>query len=100
MKIFISQKMSGLTEEEVLSNRNKALAYLKYTYPDAKFTVIDNYHHNEAPENAGRLWHLGRSIQQMEEADAIYFYRDRGEEANGVLIERLIAKLYKLKVLD
>ena len=71
MKVFLSHKMSGLSEEEVMKIRKDAIDYLTDKYGNIE--VIDNYHHDDAPENAGRLWHLGKSISQMEEADAIFF---------------------------
>ena len=72
MKVFLSHPMSGLSESEVMNIRNEAVKLLTEKYGEIK--IIDNYHHNNVvPENAGRLWHLGTSIRQMEEADAIYF---------------------------
>lgn len=51
------------------------------------------------PKNSGRLWYLGRSIQQMEEADAIYFC-EGWEDARGCLIERQVAEKYGLRILE
>lgn len=112
MKVFISHKMSGIPEEEVTRIREEATSYLKSKYGDVE--IIDNYHHSDAPENAGRLWHLGRSIQQLEEADAIYFCKDATlprkyeefttpvniHQTNGCLVEWNIAMLYKIKILE
>lgn len=97
MKVFLSHKMSGLTEDEVTLIRQKAIEYLTDRY--GKIEVIDNYHHNDAPANAGRLWHLGKSIGQMEEADAIYFCPG-WNTANGCLLEMLICKLYNLVIIE
>ena len=76
MKVFISQAMHGKTEEEVMERRKEIIKDLQERYKNRKLEVIDNYTHPDAPEDAGRLWHLGRSIQQMEDADLIVFDRD------------------------
>jgi hypothetical protein len=96
MKVFLSHKMSGLSEEEVMQIRQKAIDYLTDKY--GQIEVIDNYHHEDAPENAGRIWHLGTSIRMMEEADAIYFC-DGWEYAKGCVIEYKICRLYNLNII-
>ena len=99
MKIFLSHKMSGLDESAVMEIRRQATEFLKEKYCDIE--IIDNYHHENVPENAGRLWHLGTSIRQMEEADAIYFCGiDNIKDAKGCIVELVIAILYNLKVLN
>lgn len=69
MKVFLSHKMHGVPVEEVIELREKMMLYLTARFPGELIDIIDNYHHDDAPENAGRLWHLGRSIQMMEEAE-------------------------------
>lgn len=97
MKVFLSHKMTGLTEEEVENIRNDALEYLQSKYGEIE--LIDNYNHENVPSNAGRLWHLGASIQLMEKADAVYFCTGWGR-ANGCIVEHLICGLYNLKILE
>lgn len=102
MKIFLSHKMSGLTEEEVYKIREEAKIKIEENLPPevrVTITYIDNYHHDDAPENAGRLWHLGRSIQQLADADAIYFV-DGHNDAKGCLIESLVALVYNIPDLN
>ena len=72
------------------------MKYLQRKY--GPIELIDNYNHVNVPENAGRLWHLGTSIRQMEEADAIYFCPG-WEDAKGCRIEYNICELYNLKVI-
>lgn len=98
MRVFLSHPMHGLSEQEVINIRNSALSYLRGVYGE-DIQLIDNYHHNDAPENAGRLWHLGRSIQMMGEADAVYFCGD-WEDARGCCVEERVARYYGLKVLE
>lgn len=98
MKVFISHNMSSVDEETVKKIRAEATEYLRNIVgPDVE--IIDNYTHEDAPENADRLWHLGRSIQQIGGADAIYFVPGFSD-ANGCIIERQVALLYNLEVLD
>lgn len=89
--------MNGLSESEIMSIRDSAYTYLQAVYGNIK--IIDNLHLYEAPKGAGRLWHLGRSIQQLEEADAIYFCGD-WEDARGCCVEEMVARYYGLKVLE
>lgn len=97
MKVFLSHPMHGLTEEQIMSIRDSAYYYLRSVYGNIE--LIDNYRHKDALTNAGRLWHLGRSIQQLEEADAIYFCEE-WENARGCLIERQVAEKYGLRILE
>lgn len=98
MKVFLSHKMHGITEEEAMAIRNKALAYLKKHYGE-DIELIDNYHHENVPEGAGRLWHLGTSIRMMEQADAVFFC-DQGSMARGCKVELRICELYEIRVLN
>lgn len=99
MKVFLSHPMHGLNEKQVFKIRHEAIEYLRSKYGQtADIRAIDNYTHGNAPYQAGRLWHLGRSIQQMEEADAIYFC-EGWSEAKGCQIERTVAYTYGLKIL-
>lgn len=97
MKVFLSHPMNGLSESEIMSIRDSAYTYLQAVYGNIK--IIDNLHLYEAPKGAGRLWHLGRSIQQLEEADAIYFC-EGWENARGCCVEECVARYYGLKVLE
>lgn len=98
LTVFLSHPMSSLTDEQVqmerdimINNINEALSYMDITY-------IDNYHHDGAPEDPNKLWHLGASIQQLGDADCIFFHRLAG--AKGVKVEKVIAELYEIPVLN
>lgn len=86
MKIFISQKMNGLTSNEIISRRKEILK--KYDGEDIGF--ISETPPKYADES---IWYLGKSIMAMAEADIVVF--DEGyEEARGCRIEHEIAKEY------
>ena len=98
MKIFLSHNMNGVSEEEIIRTRDYWKDTIKNRFgPDTEF--IDNYTHPDAPENAPRLWHLGRSIQQMSEADAVFFFPGMSS-ANGCTIEKKVCKTYGIKILS
>lgn len=103
--VFISQAMSSVTEEEFIEQRNQCKMEVQRLLNERgegkiMFDIIDNYTHPDAPKNANRLWHLGKSIQQIGNADYIYFSQDeKSKKARGCIVESLIAHLYKIPVL-
>ena len=104
MIIFLSHKMSGLTDEVVYEIRDNAKAYIESKVKDLlkeneEVTYIENYVYEDAPAGAHNLWYLGRSIQKMAEADYIYFCDDY-TLSRGCTIEHKIVELYELKVLN
>lgn len=97
MKVFISQPFYGKSEEEIMAEREDILRQFKefVRWPDeVPIEVIDNFHKSDAPENAGRLWYLGQSISQMDQADAIIFSAG-ARNASGCIVEECAATLYK-----
>ena len=99
MVIFLSHKMSGLTDEEVYKIRNRAKEYIESKINDSDIQYIENYIYEDAPKDAPRLWYLGKSIQKMADADYIYFCDD-WTKSNGCIIEHYVVKQYELKVLN
>lgn len=95
MVVFLSHKMNGLSEEEILKIRKDAEGRLKTFYGD-DICILDNYHHKNVPENAGRVWHLGESIKMMEKADLVCFCPG-WEDAKGCQIEFWICLMYGIK---
>ena len=100
LKIFIAQKMNNKTETNVMMERRSIIQDLKKIFFDMDIEIIDNYHHPEAPQNAGRLWHLGKSIQQLEEADYIVFANKCWLYSKGCFIEKVISKVYGIKTIN
>ena len=98
MKVFISQPMNGLTEEEILGAKALAVKYLRKKYGEGIKALDTYFDEKDIPEGAGALWCLGRSIQMMEQADAVYFVPG-AEKARGCIIEYGVAELYGLKIL-
>lgn len=95
MKIFISQPFHGLTEEQVMAKRQRIVELLdERGYPNIE--IIDNYHKADVPDGAGRVWYLGDSIRQMDEADLVVFTTNY-REAKGCMVEFKVALLYSMR---
>lgn len=92
-KVFFSHPMSGLTDSEVLDIRKRLFEFYESFVGTAEFDIIDNYNHENVPENAGRMWHLGESIKLMDKADIVIFSSD-WYKARGCHIEMTICKRY------
>lgn len=98
IKLFISQPMNGIDDDVVLKKREEAITNAKRfiknnTGEDDEVEVLETFIYEDAPEDAGRLWYLGRSIQMLGKADYIYFVEGY-ENANGCVAEEFIAKQY------
>lgn len=100
--IFISTPMHNKSEEEI-ERRFEVITELVFTFcklirPDFKredLNVIDNFHHEDLDADAGRLMHLGRSIQQMQDADLVIFDADWAN-ACGCTVENNVCDQYKI----
>lgn len=95
--LFISMPFTGRTYEEIMLRRKDIVAILSkyYGISTDNINVIDNYHHSNLPENAGRLEHLGESIKQMATADLVVFDYD-WPNAPGCEIEMHIVNAYEI----
>lgn len=97
IKLFISQPMNGIDDDVVLKKREEAITnakiFIKSNTGEDEVEVLETFIYEDAPEDAGRLWYLGRSIQMLGKADYIYFVEGY-ENANGCMAEEFIAKQY------
>lgn len=96
MKVFISQPMRGLTEEEIMSKRNQAIEILRKRHPNKDIEVIENYKH-DLPEGSHPLEYLGRDILMMKDADLVFFVHGH-YGARGCRIEYRVAEEYGLNI--
>ena len=88
MRVFISQKMNGLSEEEILKTREEAIRYAKNVIglaPGDTFEFIDSYFRT-CPEDATPLFFLGKSLELLSTADICLFVGN-WETARGCRIE-------------
>ena len=70
-KLFISQPMKDKTDEQILQEREKAIAAAKQKVGD-DVEVINSFF-KDAPHDAKPLWFLGKSLELLASADVAYF---------------------------
>lgn len=99
-KIFISQPMRGLTDEEILKAREEIKCRAEQTVGES-LELIDSFI-REYPGEINKsipVWYLGKSIQFLSEADVAYFGGD-WRNARGCKIEHEIAKEYGINIIE
>mgnify|MGYP003419044252 FL=1 len=101
MKVFVSLRMNGRSDAEIIEDQKKALKILENDLKergelDSPLELIDTVHHTFIPNNPQRLHYLGASIQKLADADFVFFYDD-WYKAKGCWVELLAASLYKKK---
>lgn len=99
-KIFISQPMNGLTNEQIKFNRSELVAeYLKEEgLKEDDVEVIDSFF-KDAPHDAKPVWFLGKSLEKMSEADVVLF-ADGWDKARGCKIEHSVAEAYGMEIYE
>ena len=99
IRIFISQPMNGRRTEIVNRERNGIInSFCKWGIDAGLFEEGDvfvdvNENFGDEVPGKGRLYYLGRSIQNMEEADYVIFATGY-EKAKGCLVEHTAATRY------
>lgn len=99
MKIFISQAMNGLTNEEIEYTRNKAIEILRNYYSKENIEILDSFF-KDTPHEAKPLWYLGEAIKLMSTADLVVFINSatvQWADARGCKIEYKLCVEYKMK---
>ncbi len=111
MKAMISQPMNGLTGDEILETRAKAIKWLSKNRFDLVDTFIPNIHQPpyiirstdksdysiiyRSPSSLDE-W---RSLERMRQCDAVYFCKG-WENYRGCRIEHEAAEAYGLKIIE
>ena len=96
-RLFISQPMRGKTDEQILAEREKAIASAERELGE-KVEVIDSFFQG-TPAEAKPLWFLGKSLELLSTADVAYF-APGWEEARGCRIENTCAIEYGITVIE
>ena len=96
-KLFISQPMKGKTDEEILTERRKAIRSAERQLGEP-IEVIDSFFQS-APADAKPLWFLGKSLELLSGADIAYFAKG-WQEARGCRIENTCAIEYGIPVIE
>lgn len=92
-KLFISQPMNGLSNEEIEKERARILEVVKTT-EGTNIELIDSFF-KDAPHDARPLWFLGKSFELLSTADIVYFGGD-WKNKRGCKLEYEAAKQYLL----
>ena len=99
-KLFISQPMRGLTDEEILNTREEIKTRAEIVIGE-EVKIINSFI-DEYPGEINKsipVWYLGKSIQSLSQADIAYFGGD-WRNARGCKIEYEIASVYGIKIIE
>lgn len=99
-KVFISQPMRGLTDEEILKAREEIRVRAEKVIGE-KVELIDSFIQDYPGEinKSIPVWYLGKSIQFLSQADIAYFGGE-WRNARGCKIEHEIAKEYGINIIE
>lgn len=97
-KVFISQPMRGLTDEEIIQQReilkNKIADIL-----EEEVLILPSFFKGFKPKGNVPVAYLAKSISLMAEADVVYFGGD-WKSARGCRIEYEVAKEYAMDIIE
>ena len=99
-KLFISQPMRGLTDEEILKAREEIKTRAEQAIGE-QVELIDSFV-EDYPREINKsipVWYLGKSIQFLSQADIAYFGGD-WRNARGCKIEHEVARTYGIKIIE
>lgn len=99
-KLFISQPMRGLSDEEILKAREEIKRRAEKVIGEP-IELIDSFLEDYPGEINQHIpvWYLGKSIQLLSQADIAYFGGD-WKNARGCKIEHEIADKYGIKIIE
>lgn len=95
-KIFISQPMKGLSEEEIQKTRNDIIEEVCKRYDD-DISVLDSYFEDYTPnpDSNVALKYLAKSIDILADADLLVLGKGWNQN-RGCKIEAMCAELYDI----
>ena len=96
-KIFISQPMSGRTEQEIKTERKNAIMILN-NYFEEKVEVLETII-DDVPKKATPLWYLGKAIETLATADVVVFLRG-WQKYRGCRMEHNCAVEYGVRIIE
>ena len=99
-KLFISQPMRGLSDEQILKAREEIRERVSQRV-DEDVEIIDSFISDYPGEINKQIpvWYLGKSIQLLSQADIAYFGGD-WSNARGCKIEHSIAEAYGIEIVE
>lgn len=97
-KVFISQPMNGLSDEEIRTNREAIINKLN-EFKLGEFEIIDSYMADYNPEKNNPVAYLGKSIEFLAQADLAVFGKG-WQNARGCQIEHSVCVAYNIPIID
>ena len=94
-KIFISQPMNGLSDDEIKEKRRAVIDKLPAFTRGEEFEVIDSFF-EKAPHDAKPLWFLGKSLELLADADYAIFMAG-WQTSRGCRIENMCCQEYGIQ---
>lgn len=101
---MISQRMNGLTDEQIIETRNRFLEYAKKENLEVVNTYFtDEWYSNESMMSSRDvvqipLFFLAKSLENMSQCSIVYFAKG-WENARGCKIEHEVALQYGLEII-
>jgi len=94
-KLFVIQPMEDMSEEDVYFVRQSILD----TIGEDDWECVYNYRYPDTPYGSGGLWHLGKSVQKLEDADMVVTAPgwEKSVECQALVS---VCMLYNIDVLD
>lgn len=100
-RVFISQPMRGMTDDEILKARNKAVSFLEeqgYEVADSFFQETPTF--SDEPDGCNHpMFCLAKSLEVLSTCDILYCCKGWNEN-RGCIIEHDAAIAYGLSVLE
>lgn len=102
-KAMLSQPMKGLTDEQIVAARDKAVKYLEDKGYEVVNTLFTDEWYNKENMRKREVIHvpicfLAKSLESMSRCDAVFFVKG-WSQARGCVIEHEVAVKYGVKVL-
>ena len=96
MKVMVCSNVEGLSQEKIQQNRERVSENIKEVLGNEEedLTII----FDTIPGQRGPLNALGRSLEKMADADAVYFDDGYSKCRNGI-IAYTAARLYNKKII-
>ena len=98
-KVFISQPMNGKTNEEILEQREIALAAAEHFLNEPVEEIKSFFEDYNPITGCVPLKYLAKSLELLADADVAYF-APGWESARGCKIERACAEAYGINIID
>lgn len=97
LKVFISQKMNGLTTKEIQERRDYILDLFceEKMIDSIKCEIVNPIVRPNMSKEATRLEYLGEAIKDMAKAEVIIFDDGASWSAKGCMVEADVVRLYK-----